>query len=139
MWMNAIKPAPVLPLLIFLYFKSLPELVESMLFLVRLCSVVKVMLILLQVVVSTKIRFIPQNLDLFTACPDQPSNVLSIQDAFDFSDLNFEYIDIDNTLLLSGNATTRWDIEKTDRIQVLATFHMVSTCICIRTNFRLDL
>lgn len=96
-----------------------------MLSLVRLCLVVEVLLNLAQVLSAGKYRFILQNQDVFTACPDMPGNVLSIQDAFDLSRIEFKYMDMDSTLAVSGNATTRWNIEKHDRVQVLATLSMV--------------
>lgn len=41
---------------------------------------------------------------------------------FDLSMMKFEYLDLDKTLKISGNATTNWNIQKTDRIQILAIF-----------------
>lgn len=85
----------------------------------------KVQFLLLVIVLQTmvelacgaKAKFIPQNEEIFTDCPNQPSNVLNVEGLFDFTyvemKMNEEY-----DVIGKGNATTIWNIEKNDQVQV---------------------
>ncbi|XP_034115252.1 uncharacterized protein LOC117575231 [Drosophila albomicans] len=54
-------------------------------------------------------------------CDNQPENVLNIKTAFDTSEFII-HNDVDN-VTLSGNLTSRWDIQKTDRLEGIFQLH----------------
>ncbi|KAH8404705.1 hypothetical protein KR215_010845 [Drosophila sulfurigaster] len=53
---------------------------------------------------------------VYGACDNQPENVLNVNTAFDTSEFIINN-DVDN-VTLSGNLTSRWNIQKTDRLEV---------------------
>lgn len=66
---------------------------------------------------AAKVKFIPQNEEIFTDCPNEPKNVLNIEGMFDMTyvemKMNEEY-----NVIGRGNATTIWNIEKNDQVKV---------------------
>ncbi|KAH8421040.1 hypothetical protein KR222_005247 [Zaprionus bogoriensis] len=79
-------------------------------------------IMLISAINAAQFAFIPVYENLFTPCPNAPVGVYGAQQAFDFSDLGME-MDIDNSLKVSGNVTTNWNIEKTDRLQTRFELH----------------
>lgn len=63
-------------------------------------------------------RFWFQNSDVFSACENQPKNVLDVNGLFDLTNIHSEF-DENGELIFSGNFTTVWDIQLTDRIKVI--------------------
>lgn len=59
-----------------------------------------------------------QNADIYNACDDQPSNVLDINGMIDFTNFHSDFAD-NGELVVSGNFTTKWDIQPSDRIKVI--------------------
>ncbi|XP_062123270.1 uncharacterized protein LOC133836697 [Drosophila sulfurigaster albostrigata] len=58
---------------------------------------------------------------VYGACDNQPENVLNINTAFDTSEFIIKN-DVDN-VTLSGNLTSRWNIQKTDRLEGIFQLH----------------
>ncbi|XP_064549144.1 uncharacterized protein LOC135435844 [Drosophila montana] len=65
---------------------------------------------------ATKYKFLLENEDIFTDCPNKPSNVHNINGVFDTSEGTFETDFV--TVLFTGNLTCVWNIQPGDRIQM---------------------
>lgn len=59
-----------------------------------------------------------QNADIYNACDDQPDNVLDINGMFDYTNFHSDFAD-NGDLVVSGNFTTIWDVQPSDRIKVI--------------------
>ncbi|KAH8421038.1 hypothetical protein KR222_005232, partial [Zaprionus bogoriensis] len=90
-------------------------------------------IMLISVINAIRFAFIPVYESLFTPCPNAPDGVYGAQQAFDISALTME-MDIDNTLKISGNITSRWNIEKTDRLQTRLELYKFDRNIWIPTT-----
>lgn len=66
---------------------------------------------------AAKVKFIPQNEDIFSDCPNQPGNVLNIEELIDFTNIEMK-MNEEYNIIGMGNATTIWNIEKNDQIHV---------------------
>ncbi|EDW67110.1 uncharacterized protein [Drosophila virilis] len=65
---------------------------------------------------AIKYKFNPENEDIFTDCPNKPSNVLNVSGLFDTSESTFKTDFV--SVRFSGNLTCVWNIQPGDRIQV---------------------
>ncbi|KAM8716333.1 hypothetical protein ACLKA7_003246 [Drosophila subpalustris] len=65
---------------------------------------------------ALKYRFVPENDDIFSACPNQPKNVLDLNGLFDLSEIQFNLAS--GFVMVSGNVTSVWNIQPSDRIEV---------------------
>lgn len=63
-------------------------------------------------------KAIPRNVDLFSPCENQPENVLDFNGFADLSSFHMDYNE-NGEIVISGNATTIWDIQPTDSIKVI--------------------
>ncbi|KAH8391725.1 hypothetical protein KR215_000693 [Drosophila sulfurigaster] len=59
-------------------------------------------------------RLVAENEEIYTACPNQPSNVKHITEFVDVSELQTK--DVGDKILVSGNVTSTWNFNPTDRI-----------------------
>ncbi|XP_062142846.1 uncharacterized protein LOC133850702 [Drosophila sulfurigaster albostrigata] len=64
-------------------------------------------------------RLILENEEIFTTCSHQPSNVLAASNFFDLSELHTK--EIGDKIEVSGNVTSIWNYEPTDRLQASIT------------------
>ncbi|XP_030564464.1 uncharacterized protein LOC115765180 isoform X2 [Drosophila novamexicana] len=64
---------------------------------------------------ALKYKFIPENEDLVTDCPNKPSNVHNFNGLFDTSDSTFKTDFV--SVRFAGNLTCVWNIQSGDRIQ----------------------
>ncbi|KAH8416702.1 hypothetical protein KR222_008580 [Zaprionus bogoriensis] len=55
------------------------------------------------------------NSEIYEECENQPENVLNINGLFDLSNFHKEFDE--DEVRISGNISTVWDIERTDRVQ----------------------
>ncbi|KAH8263417.1 hypothetical protein KR044_008758 [Drosophila immigrans] len=75
----------------------------------------KLLILLLGLASAFKYRLDLENEDVFSDCPNQPSNVKGIREFFDFSELQTRQDG--NKIMVSGNLTSMWDYDPTDRIE----------------------
>ncbi|XP_030565266.1 uncharacterized protein LOC115765742 [Drosophila novamexicana] len=65
---------------------------------------------------AIKYKFSLENEDVFTNCPNKPSNVLNVSGLFDTSESTFKTDFV--SVRFSGNLTCAWNIQPGDRIQI---------------------
>jgi len=63
-----------------------------------------------------KYKFTMEDERIFTACRDEPPEILDINGLFDISQNTFHMNE--SGVTISGNATVIWDIQPSDRVQV---------------------
>ncbi|XP_060666323.1 uncharacterized protein LOC132798471 isoform X1 [Drosophila nasuta] len=74
----------------------------------------EVLILLLGTANAVHYRLVPENEEIYTACPNQPSNVKHITEFFDVSELQTK--DVGDKILVSGNVTSTWNFNPTDHI-----------------------
>ncbi|XP_060665616.1 uncharacterized protein LOC132797854 [Drosophila nasuta] len=79
----------------------------------------KVLILWLDFASAYNYRLTLENEEIFTTCSHQPSNVLAASNFFDFSELHTK--EIGDKIEISGNVTSIWNYEPTDRLQVSIT------------------
>ncbi|XP_034487656.1 uncharacterized protein LOC117791861 [Drosophila innubila] len=65
---------------------------------------------------ATKYQFVPVNDDIFSDCPNKPNSTLKLNKFVDLSKMRFD--GNADKIMISGNATIVWNIQKTDRISL---------------------
>ncbi|KAH8302353.1 hypothetical protein KR044_005486 [Drosophila immigrans] len=93
-------------------------------------------LILVGLASAVKYRFENANEEIFTPCVRQPSNVKDITDLFDFSE--FQTNNDGEKLIVSGNLTSRWNYDPTDRIEGTATVYRFERREWVNTLFKIS-
>ncbi|KAH8263744.1 hypothetical protein KR044_013378 [Drosophila immigrans] len=79
----------------------------------------EVLIVLLGLSSALKYRLELENEEIFTPCPNQPSNVKDVTEFFDFSELQTK--EVGNKIIVSGNVTSKWNYDPTDRLEGTAT------------------
>ncbi|KAH8242757.1 hypothetical protein KR032_001881, partial [Drosophila birchii] len=88
------------------------------------CKMFQRSLLSLQIVILLKIvslsigiqyEFDFEDDQIYSKCPDSPNGTLSMFEWLDFSDFTFELSE--EGIFASGNLTTMWEVEPTDRIE----------------------
>ncbi|KAH8378275.1 hypothetical protein KR093_010486 [Drosophila rubida] len=74
----------------------------------------KVLILLLGLARAIRYRFDAENDEIFTRCPNKPSNIRTITDIFDFSEFNIK--DNGGKFILSGKLTSLWNYDPTDTL-----------------------
>ncbi|KAH8312446.1 hypothetical protein KR044_010772, partial [Drosophila immigrans] len=62
-----------------------------------------------------------EDYEIFSECRNQPDGVLGINGLADFTELTIDSQTQMDKLKISGNATLKWDIQQTDRVQIKLT------------------
>lgn len=81
---------------------------------------VQFLLTILQISSAGKFLFVIEHEEVFTSCPNQRKNVKNMSGLFDFSGLTIK-MEMDSSVTVGGNCSSVWNIEKTDRIEVICT------------------
>ncbi|KAH8263241.1 hypothetical protein KR044_006434, partial [Drosophila immigrans] len=78
----------------------------------------EVLILLLGLASAMKYRLRLENEEIFTPCRNQPSNVKDIDEFFDFSE--FQTKEVGDIIMVSGNLTSKWKYDPTDRLEASA-------------------
>ncbi|KAH8392429.1 hypothetical protein KR215_008250 [Drosophila sulfurigaster] len=102
----------------------------------------EVVILLLGVTTAVHYRVEFENEDLFSPCAHLSEKVKDIQEFLDFSELQIK--EVDNKLMVSGNMSSNWDYDPTDRLETISTLYRferrewVNTVISARFNNMCD-